>query len=110
MEKNSLIIEIKNLANLLDAQYDSELTFRNHCYLRIAYDNTVQQKWDAAVKKPFVKYASIDNLKYAVGLLNKYRINKTKLLLDNEKSLGFRKVNNNQNLASQNTLFNDLEN
>ncbi len=93
-EKTALISEIKRLSNLLDKQYNNELNFRNHCYLRIAYDNTTNEKWDNKVAKPFVKYAKNEQLQNAVDLLNIYLSDKLTLLSDNEKSLNFR--NNNK--------------
>ena len=88
-EKIQLITEIKRLSNLLDNQYNKELNFRNHCYLRITYDNTTQDKWDNKVSKPFVKYATNSELQNAVDLLKKYLSEKPTLLIDNEKSLNF---------------------
>jgi hypothetical protein len=104
-EKTQLISEIKRLSNRLDNQYTKELNFRNHCYLRIAYDNTTQDKWDKKVAKPFVKYATIAQLQNAVDLLNVYLSDKLKLLSDNEKSLNFRKKSEDILLNFQNKLF-----
>ena len=91
-QKNLLIAEIKKLANSLDKLYDSELNFRNHCYLRIAYDCTVENRWDLVLKKPFIKYADNCELENAISLLNCYLTDKSKLLFDNEKSLKYRKI------------------
>lgn len=85
-----MISEIKRLSNVLDKCYADELNFRNHCYLRIAFDNTINEKWDLKVKKPFVKFASDAELKCVLLLLNKYLSDKNSLLSDNEKSLLFR--------------------
>ena len=104
-EKNNLIKEIKRLANLLDAYYGSELNFRNHCYLRIAYDCTMQSKWDLACKTPFIKYATNKNLQIAVALLNTYFIDKKRLLADNDKSLNFRKNSANRGATGDLRLF-----
>ena len=88
--KISIKNEIIRLSNLLDAQYAAELNFRNHCYLRIAYDNTVNNKWDNVVAKPFIKNASADQLNSVVELLNNYAINKDLLTKHNLLSLTFR--------------------
>ena len=88
--KISIKNEIIRLSNLLDAHYASELNFRNHCYLRIAYDNTVNNKWDNVVAKPFIKNASEDQLNSVVGLLKNYTINKDLLIKHNLLSLAFR--------------------
>ena len=103
--KNDLISEIKKLSNQLDTQYNPELNFRNHCYLRIAYDNTVNNKWDIVVKKTFTKYASENQLETALNFLKLYLSDKKKLLNDNEKSLAFRKKENDLKALQIKTLF-----
>ena len=100
LDKIDLIAEIKRLSNLLDKQYDLELNFRNHCYLRIAYDNTLQNKWDLVVKKPFTKYANQDQLENVINLLDTYMLDKNKLLEHNKNSLTYRK-----NMKVVETLF-----
>ena len=92
--KNILISDIKKLSNLLDKQYNLELNFRNHCYLRIAYDAVFQDKWDCIVKKPFTKFANEEQLIQAIQLLKIYQNDKSKLLLDNQQSLVFRQRKN----------------
>ncbi len=104
-EKANLIFQIKEFSNLLDKQYCKELNFRNHCYLRIAYDNTVLDQWDNVVNKPFVKFATIAQLKNVINLFNKYSIDKVMLLSDNEKSLNYRKHYKKDILNFQNELF-----
>ena len=83
--------EIKRLSNTLEKQFETQLNFKNHCYLRIAYDNTANNKWDNVIAKPFIKNANEMQLKNAVFLLNKYTSDKELLLKHNLKSLGFRK-------------------
>ena len=82
--------EIIRLSNQLDEQFAKELEFRNHCYLRIAYDNTVKNKWDIIVNRPFTKNATEEQLKNALLLLNKYVTDKQLLFSHNDLSLGFR--------------------
>ncbi|MBC7643325.1 MAG: acetyltransferase [Flavobacterium sp.] len=89
-EKIKFIEEIKKLSNFLDKQYNNELNFRNHCYLRIAYDNVTRDRWDKQIAKPFVKYASIEQLESVIEKLNKYTSDKLVLMSDNDKSLSFR--------------------
>ena len=91
--ENSVSIknEIIRLSNLLDKQFAKELNFRNHCYLRIAYDNSVNNKWDKVVEKPFIKNAKSAQLKNALLLLNNYVSDKQLLLDHNKLSLNFRK-------------------
>ena len=104
-DKNALISEIKKLSNQLDIQYNLELNFRNHCYLRIAYDKTVNDKWDIVVKRPFTKYASEHQLETALNFLKLYLSDKKKLLNDNEISLVFRKKDNDSKASQIKTLF-----
>ncbi len=82
--------EIIILSNLLDEQYSEELNFRNHCYLRIAYDSTVKNKWDNVIEKPFIKNANEEQLRNALILLKSYVTNKKVLLEHNILSLQFR--------------------
>ncbi len=89
--KNTLIASIKKLSNELDTHYGAELNFRNHCYLRIAYDATIAKKWDLVIKRPFTKYANEIQLQKVIDLLLIYKTDTTKLLQDNEKSLNYRK-------------------
>ena len=83
--------EIIRLSNLLDLKFATELNFRNHCYLRIAYDNSVNNKWDNVIAKPFIKNANEEQLNNAAFLLNKYTLDKELLLKHNLVSLAFRK-------------------
>lgn len=82
--------DITVLSNVLEKHYSKELNFRNHCYLRIAFDATVNNKWDTKVGKPYTKYASEAQLQDALALLKGYLLDKQLLLIDNEKSLAFR--------------------
>ena len=83
--------EIKRLSNSLEKQFETRLNFKNHCYLRIAYDNTANNKWDNVLAKPFIKNANEAQLKNAVFLLNKYTSDRELLLKHNLVSLAFRK-------------------
>ena len=83
--------EIIRLSNLLDLKFATEMNFRNHCYLRIAYDNSVNNKWDNVIAKPFIKNANEEQLNNAAFLLNKYTSDKELLLKHNLISLTFRK-------------------
>jgi hypothetical protein len=82
--------ETMRLANHLEKQYPS-LNFRNHCYLRIAYDNTVDAKWDTVVARPFTINASAEKVTFANYLLSLYISDKDFLMQHNKKSLTFRK-------------------
>jgi hypothetical protein len=91
-KRASIKKEIIRLSNLLDSKFATELNFRNHCYLRIAYDNTVSNKWDTVIAKPFIKNADEQQLNNAVLLLSKYVTDKEILLKHNASSLAFRKI------------------
>ena len=78
------------LANELEKQYP-DLNFRNHCYLRIAYDNVVGNKWNTVISKPFTKNAIIEQVNKASRLLILYKTNKDLLLEHNKISLTYRK-------------------
>lgn len=105
VEKVLLAKEIKALANLLEAKYQHKFSFKNHCYLRIAYDNTVHEKWINKVNKPFINNASVDMLLLAKNLLHKYTIDIDALKIDNEKSLVYRKTKSKKNELKKNLLF-----
>lgn len=83
--------EIKRLSNSLEKQFETQLNFKNHCYLRIAYDNTANNKWDNVIAKPFIKNANEAQLNNALFLLNKYTSDRELLLKHNLVSLAFRK-------------------
>ena len=77
------------LANDLEKQY-TNLNFRNHCYLRIAYDNVLQAKWDTIIGRPFVAKATSDQIDQVNKLLVLYKTNKDLLIDHNKQSLTFR--------------------
>ena len=103
--KNIAIATIKKLSNELDIQYNNQLNFRNHCYLRIAFDASVENKWDLIIKKPFTKYANDSQLQNVINLLLLYKIDTIRLLQDNERSLMYRKDANLSKTDSSITLF-----
>jgi hypothetical protein len=80
---------IAQLAKDLEKQY-TDLNFRNHCYLRIAYDNAVDNKWDTVVDRPFTKNANPIELSIANALLMMYKIDQELLLEHNKISLTYR--------------------
>ena len=92
-----MIINPIVLANELESKYP-ELKFRNHCYLRIAYDNTVNAKWDIIVKKPFTLQATKLQLFKANKLLKLYLIDIDLLLKHNKISLKYRNKQYSNNI------------
>lgn len=89
--KEELINQIKSLSNDLDKLYSDKVSFRNHCYLRIAYDNTCGDKWDLVVNRPFIKNATLLQLTISLSYLLRYKNDFTTLISDNTKSLQYRK-------------------
>ena len=74
----------------LAAKYP-DLNFDNHCYLRIALDNTLGTKWDSQISRPAYKNLDESQLNEVRELLRKYKEDRELLLRHNAKSLGFRK-------------------
>jgi len=67
------------------------LNFDNHCYLRIALDNTFEAKWDTVIDRPAYKNLSLDNTDKVLRLLKDYKTDKQLLLEHNRNSLKWRK-------------------
>ena len=80
----------QNLPEKLAEQY-SDLNFENHCYLRIALDNTFEGKWDTFLKRPAYKNLSDSEKSIVRQLLKSYESNKSLLLEHNKNSLKWRK-------------------
>lgn len=81
----------QGLPEQLEEQYP-ELNFRNHCYLRIALDITLQAKWDTKLKKPAYNYLSTHEYASVLNLLKTYQKNKEVLLQHHVQSLNYRKI------------------
>ncbi len=81
--------QYKILGNQLP-QYYPDLAFKNHCYWRIALDNTIQDRWDRHIDKPAYKNMSINQLKQVIYLLQTYKANAHLLNKHNQKSLHYR--------------------
>lgn len=79
----------KDLGNQLPMQYPNK-RFLNHCYWRIALDNTVQNKWKDVVKAPAYKNLSDEQLHGAINLLETYQNDEALLAKHNLKSLEWR--------------------
>ena len=69
-----------------------EFNFDNHCYLRIALDNTFNAKWDTVLKRPAYRNTSEQERTNLLKLLKHYKTNKTLLLEHNKNSLQWRKI------------------
>jgi hypothetical protein len=81
--------QYKDLANRLDLIHNCQ--FRNHCFLRIANDNAMGEKWDNVILKPFLKNATSEQLQKSVDILTSMlNMSKSDLMVLNKKSLVFR--------------------
>lgn len=89
--QKQIALEIIELSNFLDSQYRAKSNFRNHCYLRIAYDKATESKWDLTIQRPFVENADLKILSLALESLRSYKTDFSALLVDNQKSLTYRK-------------------
>lgn len=81
------------LPEKLAEQY-SELNFDNHCYLRIALDNTLGARWDTKITKPAYRNLTVAGLDEVSSLLQRYIADKPLLLKHNKISLAYRKKEN----------------
>lgn len=90
LNRKKLKANILLLAFSLEKQY-SELNFKHHCYLRIAFDYTTQCKWDNVVKKPYLNNCGYAGFESIENILNIYKKDKTILLNHNQNSLKYRK-------------------
>ncbi len=74
MDREALVEDIKRLANdvlpALSVHHELPVS-NNHCFLRIAYDNAVYQKWDQVVTAPFLNHATLEQLSAANAILQR---------------------------------------
>ncbi|MGB3182403.1 MAG: hypothetical protein WBB45_13515 [Cyclobacteriaceae bacterium] len=78
------------LARQLEKRYPDS-SFRDHCYWRIALDNTLQAKWDTVIKRPAYKHLDGQQMKQVISLLQAYEADEELLKKHNRKSLQYRK-------------------
>ena len=89
------------------AEFYKELSFDNHCYLRIALDNVYNQKWDTVLKRPAYKNISKEKREVLLSLLKLYFEDKVLLLAHHRNSLRYR---NRQKRGKQIQMFNFTKN
>lgn len=77
------------LGNKLPTLYPG-LSFRNHCYWRIALDITMGDQWNNKLESPAYKNLSSDQLSHVVNLLQSYQSDVKKLQQHNLESLTYR--------------------
>ena len=85
-DNNQLYFE---LGNQLPKIYQ-HLDFENHCYWRIALDNTLNAKWKDVVPSPAYKNISKAQLNQVIHLLETYKEDEQLLLEHNKISLAYR--------------------
>lgn len=78
-----------DLGNELPKKY-SHLNFDNHCYWRIALDNTLQAKWKDKIPAPAYRNLTEEQFDFVLHLLKSYQIDEQLLLEHNRISLGYR--------------------
>ncbi|GAA0763255.1 acetyltransferase [Psychroflexus lacisalsi] len=66
------------------------LNFDNHCYWRIALDNTMQAKWKDVVPAPAYKNISEEQFDHVIHLLKSYKGDEQLLIEHNRISLAYR--------------------
>ncbi|MEM1407119.1 MAG: acetyltransferase [Bacteroidota bacterium] len=79
-----------NQAGKLEKVYPN-LKFRNHCYWRIALDNTLAAKWDTVIERPAYANLTEQQLTQVVGLLEAYENDERLLHVHNQNSIALRK-------------------
>lgn len=72
------------------AEHYPQLNLDNHCYLRIALDNTFKARWDTVISRPAYKNLNEKQINKLRALLNSYFNNKELLLEHNQNSLRWR--------------------
>ncbi|MBZ9778987.1 acetyltransferase [Psychroflexus sp. CAK8W] len=78
-----------SLGNELPKIY-SHLNFANHCYWRIALDNTLHAKWKDVIPAPAYKNISEEQYDHVIHLLKSYKEDEQLLLDHNRISLTYR--------------------
>ena len=77
------------LAGRLEERYP-DTSFRNHCYWRIALDNTLGARWDTVIGRPAYKHLTSARMESVVSLLEAYLQDRDLLMAHNQVSLKYR--------------------
>jgi len=72
------------------AELHKHLNFENHCYWRIALDNTLSAKWKDVISAPAYKYLTEEQFQQVIQLLKSYKEDEELLLKHNKISLELR--------------------
>lgn len=68
LNRKQLELEYIRLGNLLESS--NYKSFKNHCYWRMANDNSCKARWDTICEKPFYKNCDLNTLKKSVEYLS----------------------------------------
>ena len=72
------------------AELHKHLDFQNHCYWRIALDNTLSAKWKDVISAPAYKNLTDEQFNHVIHLLKHYKVDEKLLLEHNRISLKYR--------------------
>ena len=78
-----------DLGNELPRKHQ-HLNFDNHCYWRIALDNTLKAKWKDKIPSPAYRNLTEEQLDFVLHLLKSYKNDEQLLMEHNKISLSFR--------------------
>ncbi len=93
MNREKLEKDYKNLGNELPTFYPNK-SFQNHCYWRIALDNTVGAQWNKKISSPAYKNLTDEQLQKTLEFLRLYIRDEKTLEQHNRQSLIYRgKIN-----------------
>ena len=90
MKRDFLEKKYIDLGNKLQNKY-SGVSFKNHCYWRIANDNACNEKWNNVVKGIYYKNCKRKQLIKSIMFLNIMLNDFSKAIELNDKSLFYRK-------------------
>ncbi len=86
MNREELEQEYKKLGNELPKLYPYK-SFQNHCYWRIALDNSVGGQWNKQISSPAYKNLTDEQLQKTLELLRLYNKDEKTLEKHNKQSL-----------------------
>lgn len=91
MSEETLVEKYFILAKKLEKTYP-ETEFKDHCFWRIALDNTLKNQWNEVIERPAYEHLSLIQLQKVIHKLESYLKDKGLLLDDNQRSLNYRRL------------------
>ena len=85
----------QNLPEQLEERYPN-LSFDNHCYLRVALDHVMGDQWDTQIKRPAYQHLNTAQLKKVVAVLQNYLTDENLIHRHNQSSLAYRNARKKQ--------------